>query len=180
MVSFAPLNSILFFFLQAKREEAEDAFERMAGELDLEESNLSKKIEILDTSIVDEQQGVHYLNIALESFSTYAEQTGAGVLRLLQGRLEETSTTLENRVRAVNMVLDWFDKSPNFNADDLVLLWKQFDEGVLPQVLADLDTDATKTLKGERVFLIRARASVLPCLFSSDRRAEVAKRWAPK
>ena len=47
------------------------------------------------------------------------------------------------------MVLDWFDKSPNFNSDDLVLLWKQFDEGILPQVVADLDADTAKILKGE-------------------------------
>ena len=137
--------------LGAKREELEDTWERLAEVVLHEESNLSKKIEILDTSIIDESQGVKYLNLALESFSSYAEQTGPGVVRTLQERFDLVTLTLSHRMDMVLNLLDWFKESfVNTPGPELTAAWKSFDATVyLPIVVDVVEKDLREQLEAK-------------------------------
>ncbi len=129
--------------LKQQREELEDNYEKSVVDAELEECNLVKKMEILETSVVDEEQELQCLQTASTCFSKYCSSVGGNLVKLLETRVKQSEVSLQKRVDSMLVVMSAFASVPS-GATDVKALEKEFLDRVYTPVMADLLADTSQ------------------------------------
>lgn len=120
--------------VQREKEEAEEALEKATQEASLEENNMIKKIEILDTALVDEEQSLKFVRQSRRVLQNYKNKVVPSLSKYLTSRLQQGEALVRARVDFALKTMAAFRSGSKANL-------KEFQDRVYTPLLNDLSLE---------------------------------------
>ncbi len=123
-----------------ERDEQEEALERATSEHEQEFNNMAKRVEILETLLVDEEQAIQYMQVAQQTFDDFTGRSMPLARQALAQQQQTVHAAACERISAASALLE----SLLLVADrpEQTRLLAEFRDKIHAPLVADLGSDA--------------------------------------
>ena len=121
--------------IKREREELEESYHKELMDYEVEQNNVAKKIEILETSIYDDKQMITCQKNSVSLIESFQKRVKPQVSSVVEDQLEHTESAIKHRVQNVIALLESFKALPK---SEIKSLYKEFVEKVFNPLVHDL------------------------------------------